>query len=273
VQRVRRQARSVGCQANLRQWGILYAAYTSQNDGYLPPWDETKIDVYDPFWEAWRWSWEMLGAHGTAERSRPDRASFAAVEDLLRCPMVVKPRLSTDDRPGPVGGTFRPWTWWFSDPAPGWLPGWHWCSSYAPSHPAHSRPRNGPDPPNMTYDLRVMWMTCAVRNAAAVPAFLDSAWFWPEVYMEEATPPVCDAIPCVDPTDWRGSSVCHSVCMNRHNAGTNSLFLDWSVRKVGLKELWTLKWHTQYNTRGPWTKAGGARPEDWPPWMRRFKDY
>jgi hypothetical protein len=22
-----------------------------------------------------------------------------------------------------------------------------------------------------------------------------------------------------------------------------------------------------------WTKAGGVKPEDWPPWMRRFKDY
>jgi hypothetical protein len=49
--------------------------------------------------------------------------------------------------------------------------------------------------------------------------------------------------------------------------------MDWSVRKVGLKELWTLKWHREYNTRGPWTKAGGMQPEDWPKWMRKFKEY
>jgi hypothetical protein len=49
--------------------------------------------------------------------------------------------------------------------------------------------------------------------------------------------------------------------------------MDWSVRKVGLKELWTLKWHGQYDTDGPWTKRGGVKPEDWPQWMRRFKDY
>jgi hypothetical protein len=51
------------------------------------------------------------------------------------------------------------------------------------------------------------------------------------------------------------------------------VFLDWSVRKVGLKELWTLKWDREFDTAGPWTKAGGVRPGDWPEWMRRFKDY
>jgi hypothetical protein len=45
------------------------------------------------------------------------------------------------------------------------------------------------------------------------------------------------------------------------------------VRKTGLKELWTLKWHLQFDTANAWTKAGGAQPEDWPEWMRSFKDY
>ena len=62
-------------------------------------------------------------------------------------------------------------------------------------------------------------------------------------------------------------------CIDRHDAGINGLFLDWSVRKAGLKELWTLKWQPGYNTCGPWTKAGGVKAEDWPAWMRRFKDY
>jgi prepilin-type processing-associated H-X9-DG protein len=65
----------------------------------------------------------------------------------------------------------------------------------------------------------------------------------------------------------------HTACINRHDGYVNSLFMDWSVRKVGLKELWTLKWHREYDTRNPWTKAGGVKPEDWPQWMRRFRDY
>ena len=49
-------------------------------------------------------------------------------------------------------------------------------------------------------------------------------------------------------------------CMDRHDGGVNCLFLDWSVRKVGLKELWTLKWVKPWPTAGPWTKRGGVRP-------------
>jgi prepilin-type processing-associated H-X9-DG protein len=61
--------------------------------------------------------------------------------------------------------------------------------------------------------------------------------------------------------------------INRHNEHVNGLFLDWSVRKVGIKELWTLKWHMEFNTANEWTRAGGVQPEDWPEWMRGFKDY
>ena len=49
--------------------------------------------------------------------------------------------------------------------------------------------------------------------------------------------------------------------------------LDGSARRVGLKELWTLKWHWEFNTAGPYTLAGGTRPEDWPAWMQGFKTY
>jgi prepilin-type processing-associated H-X9-DG protein len=61
--------------------------------------------------------------------------------------------------------------------------------------------------------------------------------------------------------------------LQRHQTGTNVLFLDWSVRAVGLKELWTLKWHRKYPINGPLTKAGGVQPSSWPEWMRNFKDY
>jgi hypothetical protein len=63
------------------------------------------------------------------------------------------------------------------------------------------------------------------------------------------------------------------LCINRHHTAINGLFLDWSIRPIGLKELWTLNWYLDFNTAGPWTKAGGVKPEDWPLWLRKFKDY
>jgi prepilin-type processing-associated H-X9-DG protein len=62
-------------------------------------------------------------------------------------------------------------------------------------------------------------------------------------------------------------------CVNRHDGFVNVLFCDWSVRKVGLKELWTLKWHKSCDVHGKWTRVGGVQAEDWPKWMRTMKDY
>jgi prepilin-type processing-associated H-X9-DG protein len=63
-------------------------------------------------------------------------------------------------------------------------------------------------------------------------------------------------------------------CLDRHRKYTNCLFMDFSVRQVGLKELWTLKWSRTFNTAGPWTKAGKAqRTGDWPAWIKSYPDY
>jgi len=62
-------------------------------------------------------------------------------------------------------------------------------------------------------------------------------------------------------------------CIDRHKGFVNFLFMDWSVRRVGLKELWTLKWHRAFNTAGIYTRAGGIHPDEWPPWLRSYKDY
>ena len=80
------------------------------------------------------------------------------------------------------------------------------------------------------------------------------------------------------PPDYDGQWVAANnemrhFCINRHNAFINHLFLDWSVRRVGIKELWTLKWHRTFDTNGFWTKVGGAQPADWPSWMRIFREY
>ena len=70
-----------------------------------------------------------------------------------------------------------------------------------------------------------------------------------------------------------GSNEIRRVCLNRHQYAVNCAFADWSIRKVELKELWTLKWHKNYHTRGPWTLAGNVSLDRWPKWMKSLTDY
>ena len=65
----------------------------------------------------------------------------------------------------------------------------------------------------------------------------------------------------------------HKACIDRHNGSVVVVYGDTHTETVGLKELWTLKWHRQFDVAGLWTTAGGVQPEDWPEWMQDFKDY
>ncbi|MHC4744464.1 MAG: hypothetical protein ACYS8Z_21325, partial [Planctomycetota bacterium] len=113
---------------------------------------------------------------------------------------------------------------------------------------------------------RSSWKTVNRNGAYNVPVFFDCMVDWVMPLETDAPPLYEDAF-----SDY--VSFIAEACMNRHDGGTNMLFMDWSVRHVGVKELWTLKWYPEYNTAGPWTKTGGAKPQDWPEWMRKFKDY
>ncbi len=53
----------------------------------------------------------------------------------------------------------------------------------------------------------------------------------------------------------------------------NYLFAYLSLRKVGLKELWTFRWNRTFDTTNVWTRAGGVQHDQWPTWMSGFKDY
>jgi len=259
LQRVRKQARAVACQSNLRQWGILWATYTAENDGHLPGYRDHPPGAADPWWGWWGWwGWGSWGP-GVPESERRKSQWYAVTKDIMCCPMAAKPANPTGQGNG-MGGTFLAWGWggrpsdrWYgygSYGVNGWVYWWYWNDS----------------------DWRKFgWSGTDITNGAAVPVFLDGAWPWSGWYglvTEAVPPPEFDAVPTLLTAAGFNPS-----CINRHDGYVNGLFLDWSVRKVGLKELWTLKWHKQYSTRGPWTKAGGAKPEDWPQWMRQFKDY
>jgi prepilin-type N-terminal cleavage/methylation domain-containing protein len=107
-----------------------------------------------------------------------------------------------------------------------------------------------------------------IPNSNKIPLFLDCYWY--DVWVHSIdNPPQTDG----STSGMAGSNEIRRVCLNRHNYAVNCVFLDWSVRKVDLKELWTLKWHKNYNTRDIWTLAGGVTEDDWPEWMKGLKAY
>jgi prepilin-type N-terminal cleavage/methylation domain-containing protein/prepilin-type processing-associated H-X9-DG protein len=242
LQRVRKQARAVACQAKLRQWGLAFKMYTDGNEGrwftacraddgrYGP---QNWLGLTSPLW----FNVRDFAACPVATKSSPDGRYYDAFTPWWRRergPVATGP--SGEPIRGPISYSFN----------------------YHVSWPP-------PDDPRASISHKqVNWGTCDVRGAATVPVLFDCAG-------EDGGSSDCAGPPLGDgssflATGWR-------MCINRHDGGINMLFMDWSVRKVGLKELWTLRWHKQFNTAGVWTRQGGVEPEDWPPWMRKFKDY
>ncbi|UCG58677.1 MAG: type II secretion system protein [Phycisphaerales bacterium] len=110
------------------------------------------------------------------------------------------------------------------------------------------------------------WRTRDVKQPDTIPLFFDCVWF--DTYPHHTQ----------GPPDLEGQVMLpnemHLVCIDRHSGYANYVFADFgTVRKVGLKELWTFRWHQEWDTANLWTPAGGVQPQDWPQWMRNFKDY
>jgi len=230
LQRVRKQARTVGCQANLKQWGLIFLMYANENNSRFPNW----VDRVEPWPQVLKALWPY----------------HQDTNDLFLCPMARKLQSGLDSSEH-LGSTFSPWS------LRGGLSLTSLDCSYGLNRWAQYVPGSGGSR-NPRY-----WQTIPVQGAANAPLLLDSSSWW-SCQLAETKPPAKEDA-------WTSSEL--SCCMNRHDGFVCGIFMDWSVRKVGLKELWSLKWHREYDTRGRWTKAGGVQPDSWPAWMRKFKDY
>jgi prepilin-type processing-associated H-X9-DG protein len=122
-----------------------------------------------------------------------------------------------------------------------------------------------------TRSVTCFWRTTeGFKNGYLVPVMGDATWHdgWPL----DTDAPVADAF-AFGSGDKGTNEEINQWCIDRHNGWTNMLFMDWSARHVGLKELWTLKWHRKFNTAGQYTRAGGMQPANWPAWLRPYREY
>jgi prepilin-type N-terminal cleavage/methylation domain-containing protein len=264
LSRARRQARTVVCQSNLRQWAMTLAAYTEAHEGRFPSDRRGNTGL-----------WILRGTFIGAGDPNADHAALHGfhTEGIALCPMATRP--STRDNlghfrvsqsgvvqiEGEYGSSTSPWQVFTPSPA--------FLGSYGYNHSLFWEFRvdnvRGLTPRQIS-SLNIL----SLREHASIPIMLDAALPWSNSSMFY---PSTQA-----PTMGRSGAGPQGMGMNmflmdRHGQEINGMFLDFSVRRVGLKELWTLKWASDFDRAGPWTKAGGVQPEDWPKWMRQCKDY
>jgi prepilin-type N-terminal cleavage/methylation domain-containing protein/prepilin-type processing-associated H-X9-DG protein len=289
VQRARRRAKATVCLAQLKQWGTGFVVYAQDNEGYLPA-------------EAPKGIWLLRGTSANQSGPNEPRARLSIdTEGIVCCPMATRPAhkpgtfaMSVDVNSVPVLGTVgRVFDAWEVT-----SPGTPFRGSYGlnqslfePQVPAKVEPAQEPEPPRTLIRRRYAWSPPVPRPQPPRPTIVESVKKPPVREMNVFTVKGTAGIPMLldstvpihtprgegvpPPPDGGGAGAggMGPYCTYRHDGYGNGLFLDWSVRRVGLKELWTLKWNSEWNTAGRWTRAGGVKPEEWPKWMRGFKDY
>ncbi len=251
LSRVKKQAKSVTCQALLKQWGTIWTMYCDDNDGRF-------CEAGDLGWKRGTWVIAL-------------RPQYRTKSKILLCPAAAKRRPSggasylehgdsTHTYIMGSGGIFD-----LREEAS--YGGNNWLYYAQGSGNIQGRP------------IPWNWKQKDVRQAFNIPVFADTMWRGggPCYSTNETAAPSRTFNRIVPPQfDGQWLSYDHEMmhfAINRHQTGINMLFMDWTVRSVRLKELWKLKWHRKYLTNGLWTRASGVQPSDWPAWMRDFKDY
>lgn len=247
LQRVKKQARGVVCLNRLKQWGLYFAMYAEDYDGRF-----MKGHRAQP--QANRWV-SALGEY------------YKWDDEFTCCPNAKKPWVDefgiVSGAEGTNVGVTMAW---------GYMNQSHWSKPIKGSYGINGW--CGDPQPGREYSYSgvgssgggMFWRGPNVAGAAFVPLFLGAQRY-------NGWPLHTDSPPAYSGEQWNDNAQMGRFCLNRHNGFVGCLLLDYSARKVGLKELWTLKWHREYVESGPWTQAGGVQPENWTEWIRSFKDY
>jgi len=262
----RQQAKTMVCQSRLRQWGTILALYAQDNEGRFPYNSSGTAGI-------WLLRGTLLDLSNTDANAPQDSFFHFRTKDIACCPLATR-YYWTDPFHGPLPFPVRrptldePPCWDYGSPGyPAWVIWAPWpvfVGSYGTNRflfgPGfQSTPNQLPKAPGEVFPgLDVS----SLGNKANIPVVLDSK-------APYGGPPSASEVP---PATNAGSPP-WPCCIPRHDDSVNGVFLDWSVRKIGLKELWKLKWSKDFDTNGPWTLAGGVKRDDWPAWMRKAKDY
>jgi prepilin-type N-terminal cleavage/methylation domain-containing protein/prepilin-type processing-associated H-X9-DG protein len=209
--RVRKQAKAVLCQSNLKQWCLVYQMYAGEHGGCF-----------------------CSGAYVLlTDATRP----YYKEPELRCCPTAVKPWTEG------ARGTYA--AWGRIGEVGTWL---NWGGTTKGDYGSYGLNEWLYDPPkevDMLWDSPTSenWRHINVRGASKIPMFLDCWWLGGGPTHKDEPPEYDGEI-----IDEGNLNDMKRFCINRHNGGINGAFLDLSVRQVPLKRLWTFKWHRNYDT-------------------------
>jgi prepilin-type N-terminal cleavage/methylation domain-containing protein len=243
LQRVRKQAQTVMCQSHLHQWGLILSMIADDNNGKL------KTTVRDGNWMVLSRPYLEMGPEIVGKEESPD---------IFFCPSATK----IDAAYGGTGS--NPFSGWRYNNNDVIYYGSYGINAWVYDHGSDGNYQDRPG--------AGMWRTTTVGGANNIPVFGPC-------FHGGGCPEPRDEPPEFSGQSWPSghNNEMRRFCLNRHDGFVNFVFMDWSSRKVGLKELWTLKWSRTFDTAGPWTKAGGATGDVWRSygsgWLAPFKEY
>ncbi len=249
----RQKAMESVCMSNLRQWGHVFQMYLADNDN-------TFMLGADPV-KPCKWFYALAPYHGAVPKLYDE--GIARQDKIRFCPAAMGFASEGAQQP------FAAWQTTEGDQES--YMEYYWDGSYG----SNSWIYNARNLIDTTRGIIGNWRNPNVKNTDRIPVLLDSALFGGRPEASKRSP--ADLPPEVK-NDLTGAGSApkfmKQFCIDRHNGTVNALFMDWSVRPVGLKELWTLTWHRGYNTCNRMTMCGNeGQPANWPEWMRGFKDY
>ena len=241
--KARGRVQTVTCQSNLKQWGIYFRVYSDDNDGFLPSSSRDWVTALQPY----------SGSPSYAVKSAQE-ASFPGDgrNSLSCCPLAAEPENGINGQPFVAYTIQNPYS---SEPM---AVGSYGINGWACNVPPSETEIYG-------ISTRNNWRNFDLADTASkIPLILDSMWM--RAYPDNTNLPP-DENGDFDGCDLTGGGrrQMRHFCIDRHDGGTNGIFMDLSVRRVGLKELWKLKWHRSSDQN--------ASTPNWPEWMRDFREY
>jgi prepilin-type N-terminal cleavage/methylation domain-containing protein/prepilin-type processing-associated H-X9-DG protein len=214
LSKAKKQAKATVCMSTLHQWGAVFLAYTTANNGsFHPGWGDVAPD------------YDLVRRSHWMDCLKP----YYQDEKMALCPSATNP----DIRLGRYGT-------WGPEADTEWYPTGFY-GSYGLNAWVCNPPADWPVVKKMP--RRNNWKTINVKRASNIPVFMDSCHFrhWPR---ETDIPTWLENEGIVN-----GMA---AFTVNRHEGKINAVFMDWSVKRIELRKLWQLKWHRSFITsRGP----------------------